>query len=428
MNTLNFFFRNPNHAYLRQWSKECACLDKETLKNYLATALEPVVVREPVAEKDGGGEKGDTGDNGGSGETATDTTVKQEGGVKREAIIEGVYPLAEGRGLTNGEEKTPEPMNQEEKGLNKERTHDFETVTTQVLTSSLEVKVNPMQSGGSSAKSEVEPAVAKEEPPASHSSGADTDPNITSEFGVQETTVFAVKDGRHLIKQSQQPSTTLTPDTQSTGHTPTISTQKILQTGTQSAFKPIILSAKQSVSPGSSTLYTPKTPTSSQLTSLLTSPISTQPLVPTNTLFSHSSAVNTPSPSPTQGLGTGKHVSLASASSSNNDATNSSRSPSVPTSCVTQLSRLNLVPNVSGDAVYAETAASLSPAQLSPPPTPVLLKDFTEAFVHGDTTNWFKRMILLDHIENVQDGILGWIEQMEREADGKQYFIEYGGL
>lgn len=399
-------------------------MDKEALKNYLATALEPVVMRESVAEKDGGEEKGDAGDSGGSVETATDTTVKQEGGGKREAIIEGVYSLAEGSGLPNGEGlKTPE--NQEEKRLDKERMHDFETVKTQVTTSSQGVIVNPMQSGASSAKSEVESAVAEEEPPTSHFSGGDTEPNIISEFGVQETTVFAVKDGRHLIKQTQQPSTALPPDTQSTGHTPTTSTQKILQTGSQSAFKPVILSAKQSVSPG----YTPKTPTSSQLTSLLTSPISThpQPLgISTNTLFSHSSSVNTPSPSPTQGLSTGKHVSLTSASSSNNnDATNSSHSQSVPTSCVTQLSRLNLVPNVAGDTVYAETAASLSPIQLSPPPTPVLLKDFTEAFVHGDTTNWFKRMILLDHIENVQDGILGWIEQMEREVDGKQNFIEY---
>lgn len=414
-----FPFRNPNHAYLRQWSKECACLDKEALKNYLATALEPVVMRESVAEKDGEGEKGDTRDSSSSVETVTDR------GIKREAIIEGVYPLAEGSGLTNGEDlKTPEEsMNQEEKRLDKERTHDFETVKTQALASPQGGIVNPMQSGASSAKSEVEPAVAEEEPSASHFRGADTDPNITSEFGVQETTVFAVKDGRHLIKQPQQPSTALASDTQSTGHTPNSSTQKILQTGTQSAFKPVILSAKQSVSPVSSTLYTPKTPTSSQLTSLLTSPISTHPqplgisTQSTNTLFSH---VNTPSPSPTQGLSTGKHVSLTSASSSsNNDATNSSHSHSVPTSCVTQLSRLNLVPNVGGDAVYAETAASLSPIQLSPPPTPVLLKDFTEAFVQGDTTNWFKRMILLDHIENVQDGILGWIEQMEREVDGK---------
>jgi hypothetical protein len=49
----------------------------------------------------------------------------------------------------------------------------------------------------------------------------------------------------------------------------------------------------------------------------------------------------------------------------------------------------------------------------------VTLGEFSEAFMKGDTTNWFQRMLLLDHIEAVQDKIRNWMEMIDKQLDGK---------
>ena len=48
----------------------------------------------------------------------------------------------------------------------------------------------------------------------------------------------------------------------------------------------------------------------------------------------------------------------------------------------------------------------------------VTLGEFSEAFMRGDTTNWFKRMKLLDHIEVVQDNVQAWLEMIEKKLEG----------
>ena len=430
---------------MRQWAKECACLDKEMLRKYLATALQPVAVggsekAEVEAEREGDRE---TAEGSSDMEAVTDTVeaVKQErGGV----IIEGAHPISEGLKLTNGDSYKSSSTAFE--GSDQGREGTFNSVKTSVVTqasaaSSL-VTQKPRFSPHQTSCSPTSVAGilrVKKEPLASGFDSVGSELDFTSEFGVQELSVFAVK-------KSQQATTDTITDTHCTTiHStslpplplPEPSTQKTVQSSNQSAFKPVIVSAKQTVCPSalsSNSPYRPKTPTctSSQLTSLLTSPISThspslatpaqQPLSSTNTLSNLGSVVS-PALSPvhgstpvslasksTESTVCSKQLPLASKSSATRDAT-------LP--CTTQLSRLNLVPNISGDSIYAETASSLPATQISPPPTPVLLKDFTEAFVHGDTTNWFQRMLLLDHIENVQDGILRCIEEMEREVDGE---------
>ena len=49
----------------------------------------------------------------------------------------------------------------------------------------------------------------------------------------------------------------------------------------------------------------------------------------------------------------------------------------------------------------------------------VTLGEFSEAFIQGDTTNWFRRMKLLDHIETVQDNVQAWLEMIEQSLDGE---------
>ncbi len=49
----------------------------------------------------------------------------------------------------------------------------------------------------------------------------------------------------------------------------------------------------------------------------------------------------------------------------------------------------------------------------------VPLKEFTEAFMQGDTTNWYQRMKLLDHIEGVQERVSVCVEAIKIQLEGE---------
>ena len=268
-----------------------------------------------------------------------------------------------------------------------------------------------------------------------------SEPDFTSEFGVQEMSVFAVKESENVpqLNSPQQQKPPDSPPTKTSGEEstlpppplpaiPTVPLLKPLQQSTRSAFKPVVITPGRQtiVTPSPSPGSVPKTPTctSSQLTSLLTSPISSHPQSLVQPPTSSSSTLPTYSdsdpPPPTPTTNTNPEGTTVSAQASIKQPPSQTTTPTTHQPCATQLSRLKLVPNINGDLSFAETASSLQqPVQQdSPSAAPVLLRDFTEAFVHGDTTNWFKRMLLLDHIEAVQDGVLRWVEQMEKEVDG----------
>ena len=80
------------------------------------------------------------------------------------------------------------------------------------------------------------------------------------------------------------------------------------------------------------------------------------------------------------------------------------------------------MPSVDGDPIFTETASSLSLPSHQSMDT-VRLSNFTEAFVNGDTTSWFKRMLLLDHIESVQDLLSRWMDSIESQLDGMSLCI-----
>lgn len=50
----------------------------------------------------------------------------------------------------------------------------------------------------------------------------------------------------------------------------------------------------------------------------------------------------------------------------------------------------------------------------------VSLEEFADAFVQGDTTNWYQRMKLLDHIESVQEKAYTCMESLESQLEGRQ--------
>ena len=435
---LIFPCRNPHHPYLRQWAKECAHLDKETLKNYLASALEPVAVRvsdaDEADELDGGERKVAES----SGELNVATIKKEPSGVTTGGNSEGMN-------FANGESSSTGP---EASGHNTRLSGGSVkmSVVTQGASASASAaqrnsRVSPVRSEAASNTVESMVVPKAEPPPANHSSSLE--PDINSEFGVQELSVFAVKDGDKMSSKHTQnvsPQQLGSPTPLSLIPALPLSAQKTLTASGQSAFKPVIVSPKQTTIPpsasGTSSPYHPKTPTctSSQLTSLLTSPISTHPqslVFPVQSLTPSPPLPSTPTIAPltlSQGLPTTSKPASLSHTSSNitskqpRDGASSRQGGSMDSAkpCVTQLSRLSLVPNVGGDSIFAETASSL-PAV--PDSVPVLMKDFTEAFVRGDTTNWFKRMLLLDHIENVQESICNWLDDMERELDGEGFQV-----
>lgn len=63
--------------------------------------------------------------------------------------------------------------------------------------------------------------------------------------------------------------------------------------------------------------------------------------------------------------------------------------------------------------------ASIPPVPSSSRMEPVTLGEFAEAFVQGDTTNWFRRMKLLDHVESVQDNVQAWLDLIQKKLTGK---------
>ena len=377
--------------------------------------------------------------------------VKVETGGDINTDIRGAPPLPEGVVLTNGESaKSYSKISEECARVSTSRegggatSHD----SAKVEVSTQATEPSQFDTDGTqtaTCTSKLVEALGKAE--ASTSSQGNildsesAEPDFTSEFGVQELSVFALKasEGKLPPKQAQTLQTNEVPTTIRPSPLPPIPSlpllthKKPLQTSTQSAFKPVVVSGKQGLvtppsTPGSCSSYHSVTPTctSSQLTSLLTSPISTHP----QSLVPHLMPSNTPtsSPLPCSPITTAPTVtrrnSVATMSSSvtlSSSAVAANSTHPVTTtgiSCATQLSRMKMTPNMSTNSIFAETAASLANVQVQQPSTPVLLNDFAEAFVKGDTTNWFKRMLLLSYIESVQDDIHHCLEQMERELDG----------
>lgn len=76
-------------------------------------------------------------------------------------------------------------------------------------------------------------------------------------------------------------------------------------------------------------------------------------------------------------------------------------------------------PAAAAQPCTSSSLESEEPAQGNLGMEAVTLGEFAEAFLQADTTNWFKRMKLLDHIETVQDNVQAWLEVIERKLDGE---------
>ena len=66
----------------------------------------------------------------------------------------------------------------------------------------------------------------------------------------------------------------------------------------------------------------------------------------------------------------------------------------------------------------SKTQSETSVPNLASAMDSVSLGDFADAFMQGDTTNWYQRMRLLDHIENVQEKMSSWMDSLEQQLEG----------
>ena len=66
----------------------------------------------------------------------------------------------------------------------------------------------------------------------------------------------------------------------------------------------------------------------------------------------------------------------------------------------------------------SKTQSETSVPDLASAMDSVSLGEFADAFMQGDTTNWYQRMRLLDHIEGVQEKVSLWMDSLEQQLEG----------
>ena len=87
------------------------------------------------------------------------------------------------------------------------------------------------------------------------------------------------------------------------------------------------------------------------------------------------------------------------------------------------LTNFELKPKLATNPIYSQTLSSLEALKSESSMESVSIEEFSEAFMQADTTNWFQRMLLLDHIEDVQDKIAAWMASVDKQLDGESIII-----
>ncbi len=103
---------------------------------------------------------------------------------------------------------------------------------------------------------------------------------------------------------------------------------------------------------------------------------------------------------------------VATSTSSPSKVISSSTSASATATTASSSSTTSL--SHTSDVEAASCPSPLSSTQ------PVTVGKFSEDFLKKDTTNWFRRMKLLDHIEEVQDNMATWLNFIEERLAGEK--------
>ena len=198
---------------------------------------------------------------------------------------------------------------------------------------------------------------------------------FNDEFGIQEMSVFATSENQHQISATQKQRTNVQseqPPNPHAGSNPTAAGRLI--SSARSAFTPVIVTLRDASSPISTSLSSETTPQTS-----------------TNSARRESG-----------------NKTADSAASASAGTTSTVSEHQKPVKC-----------EYDSSAVKKTLSCLPSTAKSKSGMDSVTLGEFSEAFMKGDTTNWFQRMLLLDHIEAVQDKIRSWMEMIDKQLDGK---------
>ena len=90
----------------------------------------------------------------------------------------------------------------------------------------------------------------------------------------------------------------------------------------------------------------------------------------------------------------------------------------------TALGSCGLRPKVESNPVFSETVSSLSALTKQSMDT-IPLEEFADAFLQADGSSWCQRMLLLDHVEAVQDKMAAWMTVMEKQIEGTDKFVKF---
>lgn len=286
-------------------------------------------------------------------------------------------------------ESSPDPKTLKLAPLPPLKTEDLQQLTTEILKKSIQLSVSKLSMSnrntsktvkteddyGSTDTLRTEESADKaakgmpESSDGSHSSQSkpkgDTHEVINDEFGVQELSVFALDTDNNTSLQTNN----------------------------------VHSSVSQSLPRPSSSLCVQSSVGSSSPTKLISSSRSAFKPVVTTTL--HTSAGG----------------QLKTSVSSNNSVVSSAHSSNSTPLTVGPAQTIQSFTDVNSRSPRVSViASSLSSSSTM---DSVSLGEFAEAFMQGDTTNWFQRMQLLDHIENVQEKVSTWMDTLDQQLEGE---------
>lgn len=235
----------------------------------------------------------------------------------------------------------------------------------------------------------------EEDPKSSSFDSMISEVEFNDEFGLQETSVFAVNMGVEI----KHPKTIRTdpkigrPVSSFPYVQIPIPNPSKLQSSSRSAFTPVIVPSVSAASPLHS-LLTSHQPTSNGTQS------STKSSRIANSLSSQSSSESLDD-----------YTKFISPSSSSMLAK--------PTTSATALGNCGIRPKVDSNPVFSQTVSSLS--SFSPKSMDVVpLGEFVETFMEGEGRKWCQRMLLLDHVEAVQNKIVAWLDSIQKQIQGQK--------
>ncbi len=400
-----FVCSTVNHPYLKQWAKECVHRSKDDIMAYIMRSLVPVSYppqqgtsdREPKGE---GAESAMTSSEGRqlheSNLSDTEKADDRANSFESNTVGAAAFSSQNGTGTAQKDDSDSPPIDVSSLQLdplprsspspqlpptppeNPPDPKSLQLAPLPPLTaedrSPPAVSEQPRPSPSEKETKQVEgDAGSNVKSPRHPNAGAGVSLEVfNDEFGVQEMSVFATSENQRQVSTSQQHTTNVQNEQPLNPHVSSSPTAGRLISSSRSAFTPVIVTLRDTSSPISTSLSSETTPQNS--------------------------------------------TTSASREGGNKSADSAAAAGSA---CAAAEQQKPIKCEYDNAAIKKTLSCLPSTAKSKSGMDSVTLGEFSEAFMKGDTTNWFQRMLLLDHIEAVQDKIRNWMKMIDKQLDGK---------